>query len=250
MDDALYAELEEWPAYTTTGAPTNANIKMHKYVVALVAVVKAQKEEIKKMAQKIVEMEAKQNKDTTTKPLTFAAMINDKKPNESTMVIMANVNRELSEKDRIQCNVVIPGAGYSPEDADTERVNKVLEALKSDRGKVKSQRRIKPARTNSSSAAPMDKIVVTFNSVEDKQKALRNSKLLKDIEGMKNVYINPDKTQSERLLERNLRQERNNRNQQLQLSEGRLRYGIKSDGPNKDKKFYWGIRWGAQRNLP
>jgi len=65
--------LEDWPAYSNIRAPSNANIKLHSY--ALVAVVKAQKEEMKKMAQKIAEMEAKQNKESTTQPLTFAAMI-------------------------------------------------------------------------------------------------------------------------------------------------------------------------------
>jgi hypothetical protein len=48
------------------------------------------------------------------------------------------------------------GSGYStedenPEEADRDRVDKVLAALKSDRGKVKSQRRIKPVTTNNSS---------------------------------------------------------------------------------------------------
>ncbi len=93
----------------------------------------------------------------------------------------------------------------------------------------------------------MDKI--TFNNIEEKQNALKNAKLLKDTKGMKNVYINSDKTQSERLLVRNLRLEKNGRNQQLQQSEGRLRYGIKEDGPNKGKKFYWGIRWGELREI-
>lgn len=36
------------------------------------------------------------------------------------MVIVANVNRELSEKDRIQCNVVISGAGI-PRRTKTQR---------------------------------------------------------------------------------------------------------------------------------
>lgn len=58
--------FEDWPVCSNIGTTSIANTKLHSYVVAIVAVVKAQKESMKKMAQKIAEMVAKQNKESTT----------------------------------------------------------------------------------------------------------------------------------------------------------------------------------------
>ncbi len=65
------------------------------------------------------------------------------------------------------------------------------------------------------------------------------------------MYVNPDKTPSERALERELRAERNRRNEKLsEVSEGRHRYGVKPSGHLRAcKKFYWGIRWNELREI-
>ncbi|RNA34349.1 hypothetical protein BpHYR1_002845, partial [Brachionus plicatilis] len=184
---------------------------MHKYVMALVSIVKAQKDQIKEMATEIADLKANPVTNNAAPALSWASVISNSKKPESTMVMIANVRKELSETERIQNNVVISGAGYSEsEDTDKERVNEVLEVLNLDRDQVKYQRRIKSA-----NGSPLDKIVVTFKETKFKQQAISKSKDLKDRTGFEQVYVNPDKTQCERVLERNLREERNRRNQEL-----------------------------------
>ncbi len=82
-------------------------------------------------------------------------------------------------------------------------------------------------------------------------KAIKESKNLKDNEPTKKIYINPDKTTLERLTEKKLREERNKRNAVVENEEeevegrGRQRFGIDTNG----KKFYWGIRWGILKRV-
>jgi len=176
----------------------------------------------------------------------------EKKKNEGTMVMMASMNREISEKERIQNNVVITGIGYyKDETVDKEKVDKVLQILKLERSKVKSQRRIKTARNEDNA---LDKIVVTFNNISDKFTALAYAKSLRQTTDLSKVYVNPDKTQCERTHDRNLRAMRNERNKNLtheadNTEGGRHRYSIKTVGPNNGKKFYWGIRGGSLREI-
>lgn len=243
MDEA-FSILEDWP--TVPGQSTDTLKKMHKYVMALVSIVKAQKDQIKEMATEIADLKANPVTNNAAPALSWASVISNSKKPESTMVMIANVRKELSETERIQNNVVISGAGYSEsEDTDKERVNEVLEVLNLDRDQVKYQRRIKSA-----NGSRLDKIVVTFKETKFKQQAISKSKDLKDRTGFEQVYVNPDKTQCERVHERNLREERNRRNQELKGgTEGRHRYGIKSSGQYEGKKFYWGIRWGELREI-
>ncbi len=80
----------------------------------------------------------------------------------------------------------------------------MLIALKLHRSShVKRQRRIKSSNrgNESPSGRALDMIVVEFKNEEAKTKALREAKSLRGTEHS-NVYINPDKTPSERALER------------------------------------------------
>ncbi|RMZ97200.1 hypothetical protein BpHYR1_025667, partial [Brachionus plicatilis] len=56
-----------------------------------------------------------------------------------------------------------------------------------------------------------------FKCEAGKQAALRGARRLKD-SSLRNVYINPNKTPSERILDANLRNERDKRNNELDQS--------------------------------
>ncbi len=75
---------------------------------------------------------------------------------------------------------------------------------------------------------------------------MKNAKNLRtesDMDIRKN-NLNPELTEAERSIEKQLRDERNKRNAQLPNLDlkGRLRY-------SKDKKYYWGIRGGQLRQI-
>ncbi len=241
------AILEDWDS--VPNATSDVSKKLHKYVMALVKIVKDQQKTIEEMKKQLNNNQANSNEAPRQ---TWASMFSGDKKDEGTMVMMASMNREISEKERIQNNVVITGIGYSEDDTvDKEKVDKVLQILKLERSKVKSQRRIKTARNEGNA---LDKIVVTFNNISDKYTALANAKSLRQTADLSKVYVNPDKTQCERTHDRNLRAIRNERNKNLthegdNTEGGRHRYSIKTGGPNNGKKFYWGIRGGSLREI-
>jgi hypothetical protein len=87
-------------------------------------------------------------------------------------------------------------------------------------------------------------VMVELESREARDKALRNSKVLK--EAHSGVYVNRDRTQNEMLMERELLRMRDERNRSLEIEDGRLRYSVDA---NSSKKWYWGIRWGELRKI-
>ena len=76
-------------------------------------------------------------------------------------------------------------------------------------------------------------------------KALRESTKLRNNPDFQNVYINRDKTRSERLLDKELRVERSKRNATLEEQDEEGRHL----GSYNGKKFYWGIRFGELRRI-
>ena len=97
-------------------------------------------------------------------------------------------------------------------------------------------------------------IVVEFKNETAKNTALRGAKTLRTTADLNQIYIDPDKTPSERALEASLRKLRDERNSKLtQVKdgfEGRHRYGTQPTGhPKAGKKYYWGIRWNELREI-
>ena len=191
--------------------------------------------------------------ENMTNERAWASIISGKKPSHNEQLYLGLVNREMQQKARIENNILITGIKEDSSDAnaDSTMVNKVLNALEIEPETVKTKRRIKRKFTTDRSGnalKPYELIVVEFKDQSTQNKALLNSKKLKDVEGLKNIYINPEKTDSERQLEREKRLERNKRNDLLthQVKEDpRQRYNIKQDGT----MYYWGIRNGEFRKM-
>ncbi len=251
MDEALKVLAADWSLGSESA--TVVREKMHKYIMALVKVVLDQSKTIEKM--KIELADAKKNPIRASE-VSWASIVNGNKQSDQTQALIATVNKEINEKARIENNIVISGAGVEEESKDEEKVEAVLKALKLDRSStVKRIRRIKSKKSNDNQPnKELDMIVVEFKDEASKQTALREARNLRNTENFKNVYINPDKTPSERALERELRTARNKRNADLSEvkanSGGRHRYGIQPSGhPMAGKKFYWGIRWNALKEI-
>ncbi|RMZ98671.1 hypothetical protein BpHYR1_000261 [Brachionus plicatilis] len=128
---------------------------------------KAQKHQIKEMAKEIADSKANPVTNNAAPALSWASIISNSKKPESTMVMIAYVRKELSKTERIQNRLVISGAGYpESEDTDKERVNEVPEVLNLGTNNIIDEGSEKP-------------------------------------DEFEQVYVNPDKTQYERVLERN-----------------------------------------------
>lgn len=185
--------------------------------------------------------------------VTWSTIVNGNRQSDQAQALMASVNKEITEKARIENNIIVSGVGIGvDDDEDIRKVDAVLKVLKVDRNRVRRQRRIKSSdNSERRSRGELDMIVLELKDEEAKLTALRNARNLRDTEDLKKVYVNPDKTPSERALERELRAERNRRNEKLsEVSEGRHRYGVKPSGHHRaGKKFYWGIRWNELREI-
>ena len=177
---------------------------------------------------------------------------------ENEVIMMAKIAKEQREKSRKENNVVISGLAECLEKEpsaiqkhDDDLVDSVLSKLGLSRDNVKKQTRLKkrairanPSASNSDSAngnvssTKPSPILLEFNSSDDQVTALKNSYSLRS----EKVYVNPDRTLNERILERNLRAERDKKNKALPNefpnSPGR-RFKEKNG-----KKYYYGIRWG------
>lgn len=207
--------------------------------------------------KKIIELTNKIEQQVITKQKDFSSLF-DNKPRVEIQFLISTVNRETREKSRIEKNIMI--SGIKDQNDDTDDQNKVIDVLKvldiAYDDSVKSMKGIK--RRNSkdklgNTLKPLELVLVELNDVETVKKALLNSKKLRDNEELPNIYVSPDKTETERLIERSRRQERDVRNDALTHqvigTEGRLRYSIKSSGPNQNKLYYWGIRSGELRQI-
>ena len=70
-------------------------------------------------------------------------------------------------------------------------------------------------------------------------------KELKKNQKYAHVFIQPDKTKHELLLEYELRKKRDELNAKLPHGSGATRYDTESDG----QKWYWGVRWGEIKQI-
>jgi len=160
-------------------------------------------------------------------PTSYASAVRAKPVNTAADVLelIVKEKRELASK---QASVVISGL-----------VEKLILATGGslDDGK----RRIKSRRVGRVAATDGRPRLVFVDLIykDNHENVLEGAKRLKNSENYSRVYIRPDLTRHEVLLENELRAERNERNARLPHGDGNTRY----DTDKNDKKWYWGVRW-------
>jgi hypothetical protein len=188
--------------------------------------------------------------------LTYASMLQKDstgKTNEAIAVITTAVRREAFALSKIEKNIIVSGLP-TPQNPDDEKrqLGRVLNAVNIDISKVRKFHRLHPSNSNASASARTSRstkppsIVVEFNDVETKDQAVKAAKNLRKLTNFDGVYINPDKTRTQRLEEAKLREKRNSLNEALEnvdSSTGR-RYGLRQ---RDKKKFYWVVCPGGVR---
>ncbi|RNA17186.1 hypothetical protein BpHYR1_037264, partial [Brachionus plicatilis] len=117
MDEALKILEVDWVSVGNEQVGAIRE-KMHKYIMALVTVVKDQSKTIEAMKTELAE--AKKNQ-TGGMEASWSAIVNGKKQSEQTQVLIASVNKEINDKARIENNVVISGVGVGDEEEDEEK---------------------------------------------------------------------------------------------------------------------------------
>lgn len=68
--------------------------------------------------------------------VSWSSIVNGNKQSDQTLVLIVSVNKEITEKARIENNVIISGVGVGNEEEDNEKVEAVLKVLNLDRSKT------------------------------------------------------------------------------------------------------------------
>ncbi len=176
MEEALATLEEDWDS--PHGNSSETDKKLLKWVMALVAVVKSQTKQIKDLQTQLVE--AKKVSDNGGTGCNWSSIVRGGKPSDQAQAL---INKEISEKARLENNVTITGLGIGKdEDEDIEKVNQVLKALNIDRSTtVKRQRRIKSSNSGDNSTRKvLDMIVMKFKDDTARLEALRDARTLRN----------------------------------------------------------------------
>ena len=105
---------------------------------------------------------------------------------------------------------------------------------------MKRQTRFKTKENNANDA--VNTMIVEFNEIEFKNKAIKNSYKLRNFRHK--VFVNNDLTESERIFEKKLRDERNNLNNGLTNEDNGMKYS--NDGVGN---YHYGIRNGFVKKI-
>lgn len=153
--------------------------------------------------------------------------------NKSQKICVINeVVADLNERKERENNVIVFGLN---EKITSESL---LENLRMDKTKVKKKHTLRMKKTTSTS----DPVVIEFNSREDRNEMLRKARVLRksDDPDMTRIFVNPDLTLAERVKEKQLREERNKKNKELDE--------LRSKDPTK-YNYYFGIRNGKVKRI-
>ncbi|RNA26867.1 hypothetical protein BpHYR1_011784 [Brachionus plicatilis] len=251
MEEA-FSLLEDWPS--VPGQSTDTLKKMYKYVMALVSIVKAQKEQIKEMTTEITELKKNKKEATTSAPLDWSKiMAGEVHKDKNAVAMMATMANEMKKKAERANNVIaaIP-AELCTEGGDDALVKSLTSEIGVAESRVIKTRRIRGQTTgntaNMRNTNERVLIVLEMESVDAKMAILRNAKKLRESQNKqyKKVYINEDRTPNERAADK-LREERDTRNAKLKESSTINGRELKFETGNDGKKRFLGIRNGELR---
>ena len=250
MSDPLTL-IECWPSMGQ-GNHSDATKRHHEWLKSLANTIIALQKKVEEQDQTIANQKSEIDriKGTTSSssshPFSYSSMVtNNSKKSDAEIFIMSKVHAELKEKSKIENNVIVSGLD-EPSSSDNENiaekdeeiVDDLLESLNVSKNKVKRFTRLRKKGGKTDQTKP-DLLLIEFTDNITQTKALSNAAKLRNITNYKKVFVNPDKTPTERAGEAKLRQTRNELNDSLQHGSGRFKYGIENN-----KRYYWGIRNG------
>ena len=218
----------------------------------LFAVVKILVAQVKTLQSEIIALKSTAPSHTAT-PL-YSELFKTKTSEEQVRdnLQLYKYRQESNELSKIASNVIISGikpVGTTPEEiknSDKVSVDKVLETI----GYNTTHRNYPPTRIvrlPNLDKTPGTKILLTMQDTECKELICKNAKQLRDKgNDFVDIYINEDRTKSQRLIDKEQRDERNKRNNNLPDVRGR-HLGETEDGSGK--YYYWAIRSGVLKKI-
>lgn len=144
---------------------------------------------------------------------------------------------EKEDREKKRHNLIVFGLKVESGTEDRERVEHLFTSIGVDKNIVEHVRRFRQTKQDSTSIEP---IYVRIKSGEDRMRVVASAKKLRKLDGFSGVYICPDKTLCERRLDKQLRDERDARNESAANSEeGRQFWYVIRDGQvRKVKRFF------------
>ena len=226
----LFDQLINWP--DPKGSTSDAHKTHHSWLKTIIGHIQQLDERVKALE---VDNAAKQlviDEQATT--ISNMSTTNTVKPNRGweKATIMADLRQELKQVKTKENNIII--SGLSELNFKEQIVAVLKEVGVGDANTVRKEK----LRTNTKTGLA----VVEFSDINAKLKAVKNARLLRNDERFKGIYLNSDKTQSERIAEKLVRDEVKQRN-------AKLPHKDKENRPfdiEKDEKF----RWVAGSNKP
>lgn len=145
---------------------------------------------------------------------------------------------DQKERERRSRNVIVFGIKQSEKEDlsdkmedDKQAIASILDELKFDKQKVVHMRRFRQ-KDDPNYIPP---ILLQLDCERSKIEALSASKNLRGQDKFKNIYIKPDLTEAERKLDKQLRQQRNEKNEYEKQSGQPFRWGIRGYGLRRFK---------------
>ena len=245
-----YSKLVESSTYTTKQLDVwlydvlKRTIEAEKKIEQQSILITAQSTKIEELTTKITELEKAK---TNGQAITDSASFWEKLPKQACIGIaniVATEKKSMAKKER---NLIVFGLPtQSGTDGDKRELKKIFQAIES----TVNTESVKLTRFKGKDNRP-GPILLELESVEKKNQVLKLARKLRDNNEYKNVYINPDLTESEAALEKSLRSDRDKKNEELpNVSENGLRYGMHKFNGAAESKFYWGIRNRELRKIP
>ncbi|CAF0879421.1 unnamed protein product [Brachionus calyciflorus] len=243
--------IDTWPAIP--GNTTDTTKKKRRRLKSLATTIRSLQDRLEhqdriKEEQKEEIERLKGNTGNNTFRGTYSSLVAGTKNSELENVLLTKIRKEINEMSKIENNIVISCleefVGENSQVQNESIFDDLLNELKIDKELVKRRSRLRKKGTDPDPLKP-SLLLLGFKDSNSQKTALTNSSNLRTKTKFTRVYVNMDKTSTERAVEANLRRMCNEKNEQLQHEEGDRSYGI---GPN-GKKFYSGIRGGLLTDL-
>ena len=219
----LFDQLTNWP--DPKGTTSDAHKTHHSWLKTIISHIQKLGERVKTLE---IDNAAKQRViDDQAATISNLSTTNTAKPNRGweKATIIADLRQELKQVKTKENNIIISGLN---EHNIKDQIDAVLnEVGVGDANTVRKEK----LRTKTKTSL----VVVEFSDISAKLKAVKNARLLRNKESFNNIYLNSDKTQSERIAEKLVRDEVKQLNANLPNKDD----DNKPYGTEKSEKFRW-----------
>ena len=200
--------------------------------------VKALKKTNKELNERVSKLETNNASGGGTSGQPLFSSLFSGKSTEAEVQILAKVHREFYQKKTNESNIIVSGLPAAIGGTEEERIKNdraildpLMQVLGNHGDNIRKHRRIE---TNGKPSL----VIVEFKDPDEVPYVLKGAKNLRVNDIYKRVYVNRDMTRTERLIQKQLRDDRNKRNNEDLKETGNGKW---PRGTHGGKLFHWGI---------